>query len=233
MPTSHSQHDLKIITRDHAAWNLLYNKNNKLPIWHTLPFLNDFVDIFKKHRCYKILDAACGDGGQMVGLPDELLTVGIDQSRNAISDAERHLKHAGRKNYVLLNSLIEDTPFPDATFDGILFVDALLCLADPLPTLHEFSRLMKKGGICITTTFTKSDPALETLSTLGLDEKFTLYNDVFITRLEESEKVASWFKERDMDVISCYTRTDIEDGHRGYREDKHSHERLVIIARKG
>lgn len=220
----------ELIQKDRAAWDALYGHAGDQPIWHSLPFLDELVVTFRQNECFKIMDAACGDAGQLRALPEDMLVVGVDQSAKAVADAERHLRAAGRRNYLVLQSLMEATPFPPGSFDGVLFVDMLCCLIDPLPTLREFQRLVRPGGLLITTTLAPSDTfGTKTIVDAG---GVQLFNGVFISRVEPAETLAQWYRDAGFEVLSTSQRMDFEEAHPGFREDRHSHARIVMTARR-
>lgn len=222
--------DLRV--RDHAAWDALYEPDSAAPIWHPLPFLSDHLERWKTAGVHSILDAACGDCGQMTAIPDHLLSVGVDQSAAAVRNGTRHLRARGRHNFILIKSQIEAMPFPDACFDAILFVDVLLCLPDPQPALREFHRVLRPGGAFLTTTFQLTPHLNAELQPIPSAPGLYLFEERYINRFFSTSQLTSMYSAAGFAVELLSVRTDPEAPHPGYRDEVHSHERIILESRR-
>lgn len=91
-----------------------------------------------------ILDAGCG-----LGLTLELL---IENGFNALGldRSDDMLKHARYRGIVVKGDL-QQIPFEDASFDGVICECVLSQQKDPNLVLAELARVLKKGGILGTT----------------------------------------------------------------------------------
>lgn len=107
----------------------------------------------------KLLDVGCGPG-MMIGYlhsrhPGRFEFFGVDRSEPMIREGRRRL--AGSGPVRLLVGRIEQLPFPDAFFDVVLamgvveYVDANLAI-------REVARVVRPGGIVITTMLNKLSP---------------------------------------------------------------------------
>jgi SAM-dependent methyltransferase len=102
----------------------------------------------------RVLDAGCGTGGNMAGLPN-LRSVGIDASNLALSLAQQR----GLSN--LVRASIVHPPFKDGVFDAVICLDVLYYCERPddLEALSRMRALLKPGGILLLQV-----PAFEALS---------------------------------------------------------------------
>ncbi len=216
---------------DRAAWDALYVRRHPAPIWHALPFLAALLARFQEEGCFKLLDAACGDGGQAMAIPDSFLVVGVDQSPHGLVSAEHHLSSAKKRNYVLIESLLEKMPLPDASLDGGLFIDTYLCFPDPTAVLAELWRVLKPGSPLVVTTFSPDDVSA-TESTTRLGDDLLLYKGTFLCRHPASERVVQEICDAGFRIEELSEREDPEGAHPGFREENHAHGRVVIVARK-
>lgn len=76
--------------------------------------------------------------------------VALDLSRKMLRQAEHKLRpYAGR--YALIRRDAGDLPFPDETFDAVSCLEALEFMPDPVRVLGEMARVLRPGGILLTT----------------------------------------------------------------------------------
>jgi ubiquinone/menaquinone biosynthesis C-methylase UbiE len=95
----------------------------------------------------RAIDVGCGTGHHLRDLVARGFAVaGVDgsaamlaQARQALPDAELH--QAG----------VEALPFAADSFDLALCIEVLRYLQDPGPCLAEMARLLRPGGVCVTT----------------------------------------------------------------------------------
>ena len=95
----------------------------------------------------RLLDVGCGVGHYLADARSRgFEAVGIDGS-------EEMLKHARAKNseVELRHGDIEQLPFADASFDVVLCIEVLRYLSQPEAALKELVRVLKPGGLCLTT----------------------------------------------------------------------------------
>lgn len=90
----------------------------------------------------KILDAGCGTGLILRKLPKG--TVGIDINPRNIKKAKKHSPLAK----VMLAD-IEKLPFKKEIFSTIILTEVIEHQPDPIPTIDELRRVLKKGGVLI------------------------------------------------------------------------------------
>ena len=107
-----------------------------------------------EQRTLHFLEMGVGAGPNLVWLAEKGIRVsGVDIAANALALARRSLERAGHADRVgeLVESSVTRTPFPDATFDGVIesCVFQHLDRGDRLAAFAEVRRLLKKGGLFV------------------------------------------------------------------------------------
>lgn len=98
------------------------------------------INRYKKGN--KILDAGCGTGLILRKLPKG--TVGIDINPRNIKKAKRYAQKAK-----VIIADIEKLPFKKDTFSTIISAEVIEHQPNPIPTINELRRVLKKGGVLI------------------------------------------------------------------------------------
>lgn len=96
-----------------------------------------------------VLDAGCGPGSITMGIAEHIFP-GTVTALDISQDQLEHLRHIaeGREivNIRFQCGPAQDTPFEDASFDGVFSHALLEHLSDPVHALAEFRRLIRPGG---------------------------------------------------------------------------------------
>lgn len=103
----------------------------------------------------KILEVGCGPGPNLWYLAREgFQAYGIDISSTAIERAQQRLTAEGF-NADLKVGDIKSLPYPDGTFAAVIDNECLYCntVADTNVILKEVARVLKKGGLFFSRTF--------------------------------------------------------------------------------
>jgi SAM-dependent methyltransferase len=117
----------------------------------------------------QLLEVSCGRGGGLkaclAAAPPTIDTTGLDVAASAIAFCRR--AHAGteRVHFVQGNAL--DLPFPDASFDVVLNVEASNDYGDRARFFAEVSRVLKPGGVFLYADSFKSERVPEMRSELA------------------------------------------------------------------
>ena len=90
-------------------------------------------------RDLDVLDAGCGSGDTGHFLAEHNRVVGLDFSRQMARFAKEHYPRVGVGD-------VEQLPFPNAAFDGVLASGVWQCLAPDTPFLSEVARVLRPGG---------------------------------------------------------------------------------------
>lgn len=108
----------------------------------------------RKEVC--ILEVGCGPGPNLWYFSREgFKTYGIDVSSVAIEQARRRLMAEGLTADLTVGN-IEQLPYPDGQFDCVVDNECLYCNSKEVTfrIMKEISRVMKKGGLFFSRTFT-------------------------------------------------------------------------------
>ncbi|MES2975097.1 MAG: class I SAM-dependent methyltransferase [Pseudomonadota bacterium] len=123
----------------------------------------------------KVLDLCCGTGRLRNLLPGDDI-VGVDLSDVAIEMAQQ--RHAGLANFSFRQMDARQLDFPDASFDLVLFVDAVEHVLDVHATLAEASRVLRPGGLMMMTVANRDSLNQFITRKLGYPEFVTNYQHV-------------------------------------------------------
>jgi len=103
---------------------------------------NAVQDLIKVPDKGTVLDIGCGSGFFSQGLTENAEVYGIDISVGM-------LRHASQKKIHAFQAGAEKLPFFDASFDVVMCIGVLHCIADPEPVLKDAFRVLKKGGMAV------------------------------------------------------------------------------------
>lgn len=161
---------------------------------------------------HPILDIGCGFGEFALGFSDVVIDVGLDIVKKDLDVAEK----CGKYKKVVLGDA-RKMPFKDGTFSSVFSISTFEHITHPQKVIQEAFRVLKRGGILVTTIETEAVDASTfyrgTLEKMGLRSvsKFLLkkYNYLFHRNVIVNKKV--WLKyikeagftiERSEDIIS-------------------------------
>jgi SAM-dependent methyltransferase len=118
--------------------------------WLTVPEFNDFLDRLSIHASHHVLDVACGSGGPALfaARTRGCRVTGVDNNESGIAAAREASNRAGLGNSAQFQTADagQPLPFPEASFEAILCIDAVNHLPDRLAVLRDWFRLLKPGG---------------------------------------------------------------------------------------
>lgn len=103
-----------------------------------------------------LLDLACGTGeleSLLVSLYPRIRIVALDNSQQMLSRAKRKLRDSEQVTF-LQGDITRSLPFAGASFDYVIFANALHYVAQPGSLLEEIRRVIKPGGQLIIEDFT-------------------------------------------------------------------------------
>lgn len=142
---THSRQSVKFATRYQVMADDVYSKcftysRHRLNQWldHYLPVNGEGL---------KVLDVGCGTGHLMKRLRDRGFEVtGVDGSADMLEKAR-----ITNPDAELEQADVDHLPFADASFDFAICIEVLRYLPANLPCLQEMARVLKSGGVCLTT----------------------------------------------------------------------------------
>lgn len=89
-----------------------------------------------------VLDVGCGGGGLSAQLKARGVRVtGIERNENSCAVARERLDEV-----IVGDAESADLPWPDGSFDCIIYADVLDCMVDPLSALERHRRCLKQNG---------------------------------------------------------------------------------------
>ena len=114
-----------------------------------------------------VLDVATGPGGVAGSIAGQTgcRVIGVDLSREMLQQAQSNLGNSGLTPLIsLVNARGEDLPFPDRSFNAVVFTFLFRYVDDPRALLKELARVLKPGGQIATLEFyVPSGPVLHPL----------------------------------------------------------------------
>lgn len=128
------------------TWDEDFGQNG----WITAAEQDRFIERLGLTPSHRLLDIACGSGGPTLRIAHRsgAHVVGVDIHADAIATARRAaeaLRLAGSARFEVVDARAA-LPFPDASFDAVMCIDAINHLEDRPRTLREWARLLKPGG---------------------------------------------------------------------------------------
>jgi 2-polyprenyl-6-hydroxyphenyl methylase/3-demethylubiquinone-9 3-methyltransferase len=93
------------------------------------------------------LDAGCGSGtfSRMLAQSDRTV-LGVDASERMLIEATENIGDLAARLSFRLIETVENLPFPDKSFDGVICLSVLEYLERPYDALKEMARTLKPGG---------------------------------------------------------------------------------------
>lgn len=107
-----------------------------------------------------VLDVATGTSRLACTLLDEVAfrgrVIGLDLSRKMLEQAAHKTARYGDRNALLWDDASE-LPFPDDTFEAVACLEALEFMPDPEQVMREMVRVLRPGGVFLTTNRVGND----------------------------------------------------------------------------
>jgi len=127
----------------------------------SLTSIVDFVLETFQEITGNILDMACGPAtyGRRIASNDRHI-YGIDFSMGTLKQGMKNISRDGVTNIKLARASVEELPFENNVFDGVICNGALHLFPNTLKALQEISRTMKKGAVLTVTTFIEGNAPL-------------------------------------------------------------------------
>ena len=119
--------------------------------WRSMKEQNLIIDTLRKHACADALDVACGSGGPSLAIAQETgcRLTGADVEQNAVSNALALAKSFGKSEETtfIVADCSQRLPFPGASFDAVICIDAILHFASRSAAIEDWCRLLRPGGV--------------------------------------------------------------------------------------
>jgi SAM-dependent methyltransferase len=161
----------------HSEWDKTYKKlHGDEVLWSKAPEIEDFIPFAKNKNVVRMLDAGCGDGKNLSALlqQTDFYCIGCDTSSTALKICEREmlarnkdLINAGKlserrlREFCLVNTALENTPFLDDHFDAAICIDVINHNREPYKIFHELSRIVRNNGLIYFSLFNIEDEIIQ------------------------------------------------------------------------
>jgi SAM-dependent methyltransferase len=123
--------------------------------WRSLDEQALIADLIRESSPCEVLDIGCGSGGPSLALVQQTKCrlTGVDVEVSGVEHARRQTLARGPSDRVTFETVDcnERLPFPDAAFDVVVCIDAVLHLNDRFAALADWSRLLRPQGRAIFT----------------------------------------------------------------------------------
>lgn len=101
----------------------------------------------------RVVDIGCGDGVLLYKLwRAGVRPMGVDLDAAGLRLARRELSRRGVENPHLVQASAYALPFPAASLDGVVAVEVVEHLAEPMSFLDELHRILRSDGVFVLTT---------------------------------------------------------------------------------
>jgi len=121
--------------------------------WRSMNEQSLIIDTLRKHSCADVLDVACGSGGPSLAIAQAMgcRLTGVDVEQNAVSNALALAKSFGKSDSTqfIVADCSQRLPFPDASFDAVICIDAILHFASRDVVIDDWHRLLRSGGVLL------------------------------------------------------------------------------------
>ncbi|MFH0955771.1 MAG: class I SAM-dependent methyltransferase [Candidatus Falkowbacteria bacterium] len=134
-------------------WNKTFKRHGKvfLKLQEDISWI---VKEFKNHKVKKVLDLGCGTGRHVVYLAKKGFDVyGMDIAEEGISQAKQWLKSGELNANLKIGSIYKRLSYKNNFFDAVISTQTIhhQRLENIRKTIHEISRILKKGGFIFIT----------------------------------------------------------------------------------
>jgi 2-polyprenyl-3-methyl-5-hydroxy-6-metoxy-1,4-benzoquinol methylase len=123
--------------------------------WRSLDEQALIADLIRESSFCEVLDIGCGSGGPSLALVQQTKCrlTGVDVEASGVEHARRQTLARGLSDMVAFETVDcnERLPFPDAMFDVVVCIDAVLHLKNRFAALADWSRLLRPQGRVIFT----------------------------------------------------------------------------------
>lgn len=121
--------------------------------WRSMDEQRQIVEILRKCSCRDVIDVACGSGGPSLAIAQATgcnLT-GVDVEQNAITAALGFAAGLGKSDSTqfIVADCGKRIPIPDASFDAVICIDAILHFENRDDVMGDWHRLLRPNGLLI------------------------------------------------------------------------------------
>jgi ubiquinone/menaquinone biosynthesis C-methylase UbiE len=171
-----------------------------------LPAVAKLAEYLGAQKTINVLDLGCGAGRHAIFLAKKGFQVtGLDVSETALKELEGRCRAAGIGNVTLVKHEMQELPFIDDYFDGILSTNVLHhgTASEIRHTLAEVHRVLGKNGVGFAITLSKGDFRYGNGTLLEKDTyRFTEGDERGIVHhFFSKEELAQYFSQFEIDTL--------------------------------
>ena len=160
--------------------------------------LEIFLNLLKKYKPKKIVDAGCGAGMPLIAIKKEGFNIiGYDKAKNMVDEAKRNLKNARLSSNLVFNDDFRNPKLiKDASIDCILGMGAFFYAKNFNKTLKNQTKKLKKNGRMIFSLRNK----LFDVTTLNY------YTKNFLNEVYETKKLKKSWKNKYEELFKGFAK---------------------------
>jgi ubiquinone/menaquinone biosynthesis C-methylase UbiE len=181
-------------------WELAWREERWAETSPPLPGVVDYANDLKREGAKRVLDLGCGAGRHSILLGKSgFQVVALDVSETALKTLESHLKTASIDDIILVKHEMQELPFVDNYFDGVVCTNVLHHgrLVEIKKAIGEAHRVMRKGSSAFVVALSTAD------FRKGNGKKLERNTYVF-TKGEERGITHHFFTRKEL--VSCFRR---------------------------
>ncbi|MEJ2546014.1 MAG: class I SAM-dependent methyltransferase [Calditrichaceae bacterium] len=173
-------------------------------------FGNKIVEYAGINRGQVVLDVACGRGASIFPAHDRIgisgKVIGIDLARDMLKNIKLEIEDSSFDNIELQEMDAEVLTFASNTFDVVLCGFGLFYLPDLEKALGEIKRVLKPGGIFVTSTFGERDKRWAPFRELIVSTQKNLEPISLVQTkiLDSKDEITLYFKEAGFEKINIF-----------------------------
>src|SRR5271168_4749811 len=170
--------------------------------WRSLDEQALIADLIRESSACEVLDIGCGSGGPSLALVQQTKCrlTGVDVEVSGVEHARRQTLARGLSDMVTFETVdcSERLPFPDAAFDVVVCIDAVLHFKNRFAALADWSRLLRPQGrviftdaavvtgpISIEELYVRASQGTFVLVPPGVNERVTTASGLILCRCED------------------------------------------------
>ncbi|EAK7319644.1 class I SAM-dependent methyltransferase [Campylobacter jejuni] len=214
-------------------WHEMHSQKRHQPRYPSSDLVAFVLKNFKTND--QILDLGCGAGRHVKFLAENgFKAFGVDYSENGIKAAQELLKTYNLQADLKVSS-VDDIPYEDESFDGLLCYGVLYYNSKEVieKAAKEIYRVLKKDGVAYTVVRSIKDYRYLNNEKISKYEVFVNENDISKSAFKENGMKMYFFdKDEVKRVFSNFRQIEINSIKISYTDDSFADENFVVILRK-
>ncbi|EAL5949676.1 class I SAM-dependent methyltransferase [Campylobacter jejuni] len=214
-------------------WHEMHSQKRHQPRYPSSDLVAFVLKNFKTND--QILDLGCGAGRHVKFLAENgFKAFGVDYSENGIKATQELLKTYNLQADLKVSS-VDDIPYEDESFDGLLCYGVLYYNSKEVieKAAKEIHRVLKKDGVAYIVVRSIKDYRYLNNEKISKYEVFVNENDISKSAFKENGMKMYFFdKDEVKRVFSNFRQIEINSIKISYTDDSFADENFVVILRK-